>query len=86
MNKARRDRLNTAISGIQELTAELPGWRSAIARQQGILDGEQEAYDNMPESLQNGERGEQASSAIDQMQIAIDSLGEAESAIEEAAQ
>ena len=48
MNKARRKQL----SEIQEKLAELKDMIETV------LDEEQEAYDNLPESLQESERGE----------------------------
>ena len=44
MNKARRKEIQKAISKIEEMV-------------QQILDDEQDAYDNMPEGLQQSENG-----------------------------
>ena len=41
-----------------------------------IKDEEQEAYDNMPEGLQQGERGQQASEAIENLDNALTALRE----------
>lgn len=41
-----------------------------------ILEEEQEAYDNMPESLQNGERGEAMQEAIEALESAVGSCEE----------
>lgn len=37
---------------------------------EGISEEEQESYDNLPESLQDGERGEKMQSAIDNLEYA----------------
>lgn len=47
MNKERRNRLQKVIDQLEELKEEVSS----------ICEEEQEAYDNMPESLQDGERG-----------------------------
>lgn len=49
MNKQRRSRLQKVIDQLEELKQEVSY----------ICEEEQEAYDNMPESLQDGERGSQ---------------------------
>lgn len=49
MNKQRRNRLQKVIDKLEELKQEVSS----------ICEEEQEAYDNMPESLQDGERGSQ---------------------------
>ena len=49
-----------------------------------VLSEEQEAYDNLPESLQESERGEAMQAAIDAMESAMDSCEEAEESLEEA--
>lgn len=40
---------------------------------QGILDEEQEAYDNLPESIQESDRGQQMSACIDNLETVIGS-------------
>jgi len=42
-----------------------------------VREDEQEAFDNLPESLQSGERGEAIESAIDSIEEAMDALTEA---------
>ena len=75
MNKARRRTLNDAISRLQEV--------------EGILevtkDEEQEAYDNLPPGLQDGERGDAAQAAISAMEEAISSIQSAIAELENAA-
>ena len=74
MNKDRRKQL----SEIQSKLAEL---RDMIDT---VLEAEQEAFDNLPESLQESERGEAMQAAIDAMESAMDSCDEAEESLEEA--
>jgi len=66
MNKARRKQIAQLLEQLENLKADLDS----------ILEQEQDAFDNLPESLQEGERG-QAS------QTAIESLETAQSAFEE---
>ncbi len=49
MNKQRRNRLQKVIDQLEELKVEVSS----------ICEEEQEAYDNMPESLQDGDSGSQ---------------------------
>ena len=42
-----------------------------------VCGEEQDAYDNLPESLQESDRGETMYNAIDNMESAMSSLGEA---------
>jgi len=74
MNNARRKQ----IEGIR---AEM---ESASTRLEDIMAEEQDYLDNMPESLQGGEKGATAEEAIDNLQSAIDSLDETTAALMEA--
>lgn len=74
MNKERRKQL----SEIQDKLSEL---RDMIDT---VLSDEQAAYDNLPESLQESERGEAMQMAIEAMESAIESCEEAEGSLEEA--
>lgn len=74
MNKARRNQLKE----IQEKMSEL---RDMIDT---VLAEEQEAYDNLPESFQDSERGEAIQTAIEAMESAMESCEEAENSLEEA--
>lgn len=74
MNTERRKELDKAIGFIEEAKAILEQCREA----------EQDAYDNMPEGLQSGDKGDKAQSAISAMEeaesnleSAIDSIGSA---------
>lgn len=66
MNKARRAR-------IQDLAEQLSTIRGEF---QEITDEEQEAFDNMPESLQGSEKGQQIEGNIEILGDVGDSLDE----------
>lgn len=68
MNKTRREELNKLTDQIAEI-------RDAV---QALADEEQEYFDNMPESLQTGEKGEAAEAAISELNEAIGALENAE--------
>ena len=55
MNKERRKRLDDVISALEDLQAEIAS----------IAEEGREAYDNLPYSLQDSERGEQMSDNAD---------------------
>ena len=67
MNKTRRNQLKEAIKLLEHAMSVI----SAMA------DEEQEAFDNMPENLQDGERGEQMQdyiSSLEDMSFSIEEL------------
>lgn len=64
MNKARRKQL-------EELIEQLGIIRDGI---EAVMDEEQESYDNLPEGIQAGERGDAMQENIDNLQAAIDNL------------
>lgn len=72
MNNNRRKRLEHIKERIESLMSELTC--DLKEELELILSEEQDCYDNMPESLQNGERGEASQQAIDGIQQAIDEL------------
>lgn len=57
MNKERRKRIDDVIEKLEELQAEVAS----------IGEDEREAYDNLPESIQYSERGEQMSENADDL-------------------
>lgn len=67
MNKARREQIQKTIDKLTAIKTEI----------EDIQSKEEDAFDNMPENLQDSLRGSQS-------QDAIDSLGEAVESIEEA--
>ena len=73
MNKARRDQILMVIQKIDNIKAAL----------EVILYDEQEAYDNIPDSLKESERGETSMEAQENMEAAIQTLEEAMECLEE---
>lgn len=73
MNKQRRKQLEKSFGLIDEA-------RDII---QGVMDDEQEAYDNLPENFQNGERGEEMAGHIESLEEAAGFLDEAKYAMED---
>lgn len=75
MNKDRRKQLEDAKDSLDEIIATLSD----------IRDEEQDAYDNMPESLQSSDNGSRMTYAIDAIDEAISSVEEAQQHIDTAA-
>jgi predicted RNase H-like nuclease (RuvC/YqgF family) len=71
MNKQRRKELAAIIADFENLTQTIDHLRERI---EAVKDEEQDAFDNLPESLQEGERGQQMQTAIDAMDNAISDL------------
>jgi len=67
MNKQRRKELDTIYRKIEDIMQDL----------ETVCGDEQDAYDNLPESFQESDRGETMYNAIDNMESALSSLGEA---------
>ena len=66
MNKSRRSRIDEIIQKIEDLTADIDL----------IREEEETAYDNLPESIQESERGEFMYEAIGYLEDAISSMEE----------
>ena len=73
MNKLRRKQLDRAFVLIN----------AAMDIMRTVMDDEQEAYKNLPESFQNGERGEQMSGNIESLEEATGYLEDAKSVMED---
>ena len=73
MNKQRRKKIEKFFRMID----------MALEVIQGAMDEEQEAYDNLPENFQNGERGEEMAGYIEILDETIGYLEEAKSAVEQ---
>lgn len=88
MNKVRRKTLESIqekLKGFRSETDFLGGVLEEFREDiESVMEDEEMAYDNLPESLQDAERGENMQSAIDAMGNAIDSVDEAISALENA--
>ena len=76
MNKSRRNQLIKLQDTINTVKEAL----------EYLLEEEEEARDNIPESMQSSERYERADAACDAIQSAIDALEEAAENVEEAYQ
>lgn len=69
MNKERRKQIDGIIARIeQELSPLVDEIREAIEE---VRDEEQEYFDNMPESLQGGDKGNLAEAAVDALEEAV---------------
>ena len=64
MNKERRKQLQSVIEALEGAKETLDV----------LNEEEREYYDNMPESIQNGEKGERSSECIDSLDNAISEL------------
>lgn len=71
MNKTRRGEIAAAVQRLTELAAEISDLRDTV---ETIRDEEQEYFDNMPESIQSGERGQNAEAAISELDDALSAL------------
>jgi len=80
MNKNRRKEIDAVMADIEKLRAALDavkgGFQEALEALETIRDDEQEYFDNMPESLQSGEKGGDAEAAISALETAIDAVSE----------
>ena len=70
----------------KQITAAQEKIRAAIEALETLRDEEQDSFENLPESMQQGERGEKMQSAVDSIESAIGDLENAESSLEEATQ
>ena len=67
MNKIGRKQIEAIINKLESLRDEI----------ETLKDEEQEKYDNLPDSLQDSERGETFTDNVDNMETAYDNLDEA---------
>lgn len=74
MNANRRKRIDAILEKLSYLRGDVEELQSE----------EQESFENMPESLQQGERGEKAQQAADALQCAVDGFDEITTNLEEA--
>lgn len=72
MNQDRRKEIADALAKLME----------AISIIETAKDEEQEYFDNMPENLQQGERGQAAESAAEALSEAYDSMESARESLE----
>lgn len=71
MNKERRKTIDEIAADLDRIKGEVESCREQI---EAVKDEEQEFFDNMPESFQNGEKGERAQAAIDALDTAASEL------------
>lgn len=71
MNKDRRKEIARAVALVEEIRAQLDEARQAV---EGIRDEEQDYFDNMPESLRGGDKGDRAQEAIDALENATSEM------------
>ena len=74
MNKDRRKRLAEIEGKLEELKDQLEAIRAE----------EEEAFDNLPESIQDGEKGQNIDANREALEQAVDSLDESLNAIRQA--
>lgn len=72
MNAKRRNAIDSVINELIEKFEEIKS--EAIDQLSEIRDTEQEAYDNLPESLQESERGENMQNCIDALEYFMSDL------------
>lgn len=68
------------------LAALEPEIDALIEKIDALRDEEQEYYDNMPEAMQGGDKGEKASAAVEQMEQAITDLENVKEYLQSAAE
>ena len=73
MNAQGRKEIAKYIASLEEIKDKLDS----------MMDEEQDKFDNMPEGLQESERGEAMQEAIEQLETACDNLDEVISALKE---
>lgn len=73
MNNARRKSLSALARRIQELQGQI---ESIVSELETLRDEEQDAHDNLPESLQEGEKGQAMQEAIERMEDALSALAD----------
>lgn len=76
MNKERRNRINKVIEQLEVLKDEIAD----------IGMEEEEAYDNLPEGIQESDRGEAMQEAVDNLEMAGDTFDDIIEYLNEAAQ
>ena len=80
MNAQRRKQINDLIEQASVLAGKA---NDLVGEIETLRDEEQDYFDNMPESLQGGEKGDKAQTAIDALDNAVSSMQEVESNLSE---
>lgn len=76
MNKERRKRLSKLLEAMAAAEEELSA----------IIEEEQAAFDNMPESIQGGEQGAAMEEGIGKLEDCLDSIQDIQAQMEEVAE
>lgn len=80
MNKERRKVIDEIIVALGRLQSEAQNASQAATN---VLDEEQEAFDNLPESLQDGDKGMDMQTAIDNLENAISLIDDIDNMVED---
>lgn len=80
MNRERRSRIRGLIKAFKDLSSTIQNDLSSQV--QDLHDLEEEAFDNMPESMQDSDRGTAMQDAMDELQSAVDLCSKASDAID----
>lgn len=80
MNRERRSRIRGLIKAFKDLSSTIQNDLSSQV--QDLHDLEEEAFDNMPESMQDSDRGTAMQDTMDELQSAVDLCSEASDAID----
>lgn len=80
MNRERRSRIRGLIKAFKDLSSTIQNDLSSQV--QDLHDLEEEAFDNMPESMQDSDRGTAMQDAMDELQSAVDLCSEPSDAID----
>lgn len=80
MNNARRKQIDDIVARLESVKSLAEQIASDLA---DIMADEQESFDNMPESLQYGERGQKSQDSIDNLENAHSELESVIIAIDE---
>jgi hypothetical protein len=80
MNRERRSRIRGLIKAFKDLSSTIQNDLSSQV--QDLHDLEEEAFDNMPESMQDSDRGTAMQDIMDELQSAVDLCSEASDAID----
>lgn len=81
MNNARRKQIDDIVARLESVKSLAEQIASDLA---DIMADEQESFDNMPESLQSGERGQKSQDSIDNLENAHSELESVISTIDDA--
>ena len=76
MNSNRRNEIDRIMERIDSLMADLSDIKDSI---ETVCNEEQDALDNLPESMQDAERGKRAQAAIDALEEALNGMEDVDS-------